>query len=119
MKIIESIQNDTDMRRHFQGRNTVVEHGTEREREREREESWGVVRDTTVLEGDVIEIEISFGSLEGSQAVPASPSGKGVACIGDLFNFDFKDIGAAVVGEIEGYIIAKNFKKLIFGRLHE
>jgi hypothetical protein len=30
--------------------------------------------------------------------VPASPSGKGEACIGDLFNFDFKDVGAAVVG---------------------
>jgi hypothetical protein len=25
--------------------------------------------------------------------VPASPSGKGEACIGDLFNFDFKDVG--------------------------
>jgi hypothetical protein len=34
--------------------------------------------------------------LEGSQAVPASTSGKGEACIGDLFNFDFKDVGAAV-----------------------
>jgi hypothetical protein len=32
------------------------------------------VRDTTVLEGGVI--ETYFGSLEGSQAVPASPSGK-------------------------------------------
>jgi hypothetical protein len=32
--------------------------------------------------------------------VPASPSGKGEACIGDLFNFDFKDVGAAVVGEM-------------------
>jgi hypothetical protein len=29
--------------------------------------------------------------------VPASP-GKGEACIGDFFNFDFKDVGAAVVG---------------------
>jgi hypothetical protein len=38
--------------------------------------------------------------LEGSQAVPASPSGKGEACIGDFFNFDFKDVGAAVVGEM-------------------
>jgi hypothetical protein len=35
--------------------------------------------------------------LEGSQAVAASPSGKGEACIGDFFNFDFKDVGAAVV----------------------
>jgi hypothetical protein len=37
--------------------------------------------------------------LEGSQAVPASPSGKGEAYIRDLFNFDFKVVGAAVVGE--------------------
>jgi hypothetical protein len=63
----------------------------EREREREREEKvgWGLVRDTTVLEvrGSVIETE--FGSLEGSQAVHASPSGKGEACIRDLFKFDF------------------------------
>jgi hypothetical protein len=33
--------------------------------------------------------------------VPASPSGKGEACIGDLFNFDLKDVGAAVVGEMQ------------------
>jgi hypothetical protein len=45
-------------------------------------------------------IETEFGSLEGSQAVPASPSGKGEACIRDLFNFDFKDVGAAVAGEM-------------------
>jgi hypothetical protein len=32
--------------------------------------------------------------------VPASPSGKGETCIGDLLNFDFKDVGAAVVGEM-------------------
>jgi hypothetical protein len=32
--------------------------------------------------------------------MPASPYGKGEACIGDLFNFDFKDVGAAVVGEM-------------------
>jgi hypothetical protein len=30
--------------------------------------------------------------------VPAGPSGKGEACIGDLLNFEFKDVGAAVVG---------------------
>jgi hypothetical protein len=30
--------------------------------------------------------------------VPASPSGRGEACIRDLFNFDFKKVGAAVVG---------------------
>jgi hypothetical protein len=28
--------------------------------------------------------------------VPDSPSGKGEACIADLFNFDFKGVGAAV-----------------------
>jgi hypothetical protein len=38
--------------------------------------------------------------LEGYQAVPASASGKGEACIGDLFNFDLKDVGAAEVGEM-------------------
>jgi hypothetical protein len=43
-----------------------------REREREKRKLGGVVRDTTVLEGGVIETE--FGSLEGSKAVPASPS---------------------------------------------
>jgi hypothetical protein len=60
-------------------------------------ESWGgVVRATTVLEwGGVIQTE--FGSSEGSQAVPAIPSGKGEACIRDLFNYDFKDVGAAVI----------------------
>jgi hypothetical protein len=51
-----------------------------------------------VLERGVIETE--FGSLEGSLAVPASPSGKGGACIRDLFNFYFKDVGADVVGEM-------------------
>jgi hypothetical protein len=39
-------------------------------------------------------IETLFGSLEGSQAVPASLSGTGEACIGDFFNFYFKDVGA-------------------------
>jgi hypothetical protein len=32
--------------------------------------------------------------------VPASPSGKGEACIGDSFNFDFKDVAAALEGEM-------------------
>jgi hypothetical protein len=41
-----------------------------------------------------------LGSLEGSQAVPASRSGSGEAFIGDLFNFDFKDVGAIVVSEM-------------------
>jgi hypothetical protein len=49
--------------------------------------------------------------LEGSQAVAASPSGKGEACIGDFFNFYFKDIAAAVVGEIES-----NFGRAILWR---
>jgi hypothetical protein len=35
--------------------------------------------------------------------VPASPSGKGEACIGDFFNFDLKDVGAAVVGEMSNF----------------
>jgi hypothetical protein len=51
----------------------------ERERKRERRESW---RGRGV-------IETEFSSLEGSQAVSASPSGKGKACIRDLFNFYF------------------------------
>jgi hypothetical protein len=38
--------------------------------------------------------------LQDSQAVPAIPSGKGEACIRDLFNFDFKDVGTDVVGEM-------------------
>jgi hypothetical protein len=32
--------------------------------------------------------------------VPASPSGRGEACIRDLFNFGLKDVGAAVVEEM-------------------
>jgi hypothetical protein len=67
-------------------------------REREKRKLGGVLRETTVLEGVVI--ETYFGSLEGSQVVPTSPSGKGEACIGDFFNFDFKDVGAAVVSEM-------------------
>jgi hypothetical protein len=43
--------------------------------------------------------------------VPASPSGKGEACIGNLFNFDFKDVGAAVVGEMKS-----NFGRAILWR---
>jgi hypothetical protein len=38
-----------------------------------------------VLEGEGV-IETKFGRLKGSQAVPASPSGTGEACIRDLFN---------------------------------
>jgi hypothetical protein len=34
-------------------------------------------------------IEINICSFEGSQAVSASPSGRGEACIRDLFSFDF------------------------------
>jgi hypothetical protein len=40
-----------------------------------------------------------------------------------LFNFDFKDVGAAVVGEmysdIGRAILWRNFEKLTFGGLHE
>jgi hypothetical protein len=43
--------------------------------------------------------------------VPASPSGKGEACIGDFFNFDFKDVGAAVVSGMES-----NFGRAILWR---
>jgi hypothetical protein len=43
-------------------------------------------------------IEISICSFEGSQAVSASPSGRGEACIRDLFNFDFKEVGATAMG---------------------
>jgi hypothetical protein len=43
------------------------------------------------LEGGVTETE--FGSLEGSQAVL-------VLLVKDLINFEFKDVGAAVVGEM-------------------
>jgi hypothetical protein len=39
----------------------------------------GIVRDTTMVEGQGNNI---FG-FEGSQAVPASPSGKGETCIQD------------------------------------
>jgi hypothetical protein len=39
--------------------------------------------------------------------VPASPSSNGEACIGDFFNFDFKDVGAAVVGEISSCPVFK------------
>jgi hypothetical protein len=49
----------------------------ERERERERREKVGeVVRDTTFKEGGGQ--EIFFSGFEGSQAVPARPSGRGM-----------------------------------------
>jgi hypothetical protein len=44
--------------------------------------------DITVLEGGAV-FETKFGSLEGSQALPVSPSGRGEVCIRDLFNFNF------------------------------
>jgi hypothetical protein len=55
----------------------------EREREREdKSESWGgVVREATTLRGQ----ENNIFGFEGSQAVPTSPSGRGEACIQDLF----------------------------------
>jgi hypothetical protein len=39
----------------------------------------------------------NFCCFEGSQAVPASPSGRGEACMRDFFNFNFKKIGAAAM----------------------
>jgi hypothetical protein len=57
-------------------------------RERERRESLGGGDGRHYRVGGGV-IETEFGSLEGSQAVPASPSGKGEACIRDLFNFDY------------------------------
>jgi hypothetical protein len=48
--------------------------------------------------------------------VPASPSGKGEASIWDLSNFEFKDVGTAVMGKCsltfgglywEAYIMTK------------
>jgi hypothetical protein len=63
---------------------------------------------------------LQFGRFPGS----ASPSGKSEACIGDLFNFDFKDVGAAVVGRNvvwlwEGYIMAKFLKVNIWRAARE
>jgi hypothetical protein len=49
--------------------------------------------------------------VEGSLAVPASPSGKGEACIGVFFNIDYKDVAAAVVGEMQS-----NFGRAILWR---
>jgi hypothetical protein len=36
-----------------------------------------------------------------------------VLLVKDLINFGFKDVGAAVVGGMEGYIMANIFEKLI------
>jgi hypothetical protein len=58
-----------------------------RKREREREKrklGVGVVRDTRVLGG-----RNKIGGYEGSQAVPISHSGRGEACMRDLFIFNF------------------------------
>jgi hypothetical protein len=56
----------------------------------------GGVRDTTMYGGGVNRNKI--GGFEGSQAVPASPSGRGEACARDLFNFNFKEVGVAAMG---------------------
>jgi hypothetical protein len=51
-------------------------------REREKRENWGegvVVRNSKMMR---VKETIFFG-FEGSQAVPASPSGKGEACVRD------------------------------------
>jgi hypothetical protein len=73
-----------------------------RERERERESWEGGSERHYRVGGEVIETK--FDSFEGSQAVPSSPCVRGEACIGDFFNFDFKDVEAAVVGEMSSDI---------------
>jgi hypothetical protein len=73
------------------------------------------VRDTTVLEGRCNRNIV--WQLEGSQAVPASPFDKGEAYIGDFFNFDFKDVGAAVVGEMESNF-GRAMLKVFYLKLH-
>jgi hypothetical protein len=57
------------------------------------------VRDATLLEGGGCNRNRiwQFGRFPGS--APSS-SGKGEACIRDLFNFYFKDVGADAVGEM-------------------
>jgi hypothetical protein len=55
------------------------------EREREKKVGGGSERHYRVG-GGVIE---TIWQFEGSQAVPASPSGRGEDCIWDLFNFYF------------------------------
>jgi hypothetical protein len=60
----------------------------ERERERREEKvEGGAMRDTTMLEKEGNRNRV--WQFEGSQAVPASPSGRDEACIRDLFNFYF------------------------------
>jgi hypothetical protein len=62
-------------------------------RDREREESWGGgVRDTTVLEGGVIETE-SKHNLAVWKVPRQCPL---VLLLKDLLNFYLKDVGAAV-----------------------
>jgi hypothetical protein len=70
-----------------------------RERERERRDQkvgWGVVRDTTVLEGGS---RNKIGGFEGSQAVPASPSGRGEPCMRDLFTLYPQKVGTSFAEE--------------------
>jgi hypothetical protein len=61
--------------------------------------------------------------LEGSQAVPASLLVEARLVFGICSILIFKDVGAAVVGEMESNfgraILWRNFEKLIFGGLHE
>jgi hypothetical protein len=62
-----------------------------------------------MLGGGVSErqFEINICGFEGSQAVSASPSGRGEACIRDLFNFHF--LGKMVVRPKH---VADNLNKL-------
>jgi hypothetical protein len=84
----------------------------EREREREEKARGGVGTDSTVLGGGDHRNKIC-GS-EGSQAVPASPSGIGEDCMRD-----FKEVGEAAMGRTlvwhwEGYIRARFWKVSIW-----
>jgi hypothetical protein len=64
--------------------------------EREREDKVGGdgERHYSVGGGNLNKI----GGFEGSQAVPASRSRRGEVCMRKLFNFNFKDVGAAGMG---------------------
>jgi hypothetical protein len=69
------------------------------ERESKEKVGGGVVIYTTVLEGGKPK---KICGVEGSQAVPASPSGRGEACMRDFFNVNFKEVGATAMGHRSG-----------------
>jgi hypothetical protein len=71
---------------------------------REREESWGVVvRDTTVWRGVYPKHNLAVWKVPRQCPL--------VLLVKDLTNFEFKDVGAAVVGEMES-----NFGRAILWR---